>query len=232
MTAMHNRIEVHDRNSLAAASAILDACAEARDMGEAVKAAVARNAQWRGQECINLLAPEAPTSPAVRALLSAEVGTRAGRRAHRQGQSLVCRHAIHRRDRGPVRGIAQAGLSRRYADHRLVASMIGNLGVYTALTEPGDVIMSIAQPFGGHSSNRLDGPAGVRGLKIVDVPMDPRRAGGGHRCLPQGRAAGASEAGRARRIDDLVSVPGAGNETRLWRSGAARSTSTARIRSA
>jgi glycine hydroxymethyltransferase len=51
--------------------------------------------------------------------------------------------------------------------------MIGNLTVYTALAEPGDVIMSIAQPFGGHSSNRIDGPAGVRGLKIVDVPMDP-----------------------------------------------------------
>ncbi|MCB0214757.1 MAG: aminotransferase class I/II-fold pyridoxal phosphate-dependent enzyme, partial [Anaerolineae bacterium] len=31
----------------------------------------------------------------------------------------------------------------------------------------------IAQPFGGHSSNRSDGPAGVRGLRIVDVPMDP-----------------------------------------------------------
>jgi len=33
--------------------------------------------------------------------------------------------------------------------------------------------MSVAQPFGGHSSNRPDGPAGVRGLKIVDIPMDP-----------------------------------------------------------
>jgi glycine hydroxymethyltransferase len=73
----HNRIEVHDRDALAAASAILDACAEARDMGEAVKAAVARNAQWRGEDCINLLAPEAPTSPGVRALLGAEIGTRA-----------------------------------------------------------------------------------------------------------------------------------------------------------
>src|SRR5207237_10464107 len=60
----------------------------------------------------------------------------------------------------------------RYAAHRLVASMIGNLAVYTALSEPGDVIMSIAQPFGGHSSNRVDGPAGVRGLKIVDIPFD------------------------------------------------------------
>jgi hypothetical protein len=36
------------------------------------------------------------------------------------------------------------------------------------------IILEIgAQPFGGHTSNRWDGPAGVRGLKIVDVPMDP-----------------------------------------------------------
>ncbi len=61
----------------------------------------------------------------------------------------------------------------RYADHRLVASIIGNMAVYTALTVPGDVIMSLSQPFGGHSSNRADGPAGVRGLKIVDIPFDP-----------------------------------------------------------
>jgi len=50
--------------------------------------------------------------------------------------------------------------------------MIGNMAVYTALTEPGDIIMSLTQPFGGHSSNRVDGPAGVRGLKIVDIPFD------------------------------------------------------------
>jgi len=34
--------------------------------------------------------------------------------------------------------------------------------------------MAAPQPFGGHSSNRLDGPAGLRGLKIVDVPFDHR----------------------------------------------------------
>lgn len=61
-----------------------------------------------------------------------------------------------------------------YADHRLIASMLGNLAVYAALTDPGDRIMSLSQPFGGHSSNRSDGPAGVRGLTIYDVPMDPR----------------------------------------------------------
>lgn len=52
--------------------------------------------------------------------------------------------------------------------------MIGNAVVYTALSEPGDVIMSAAQPVGGHSSNRMDGPAGAMGRKIVDIPFDPQ----------------------------------------------------------
>ncbi|HRE29521.1 MAG TPA: serine hydroxymethyltransferase, partial [Anaerolineales bacterium] len=51
--------------------------------------------------------------------------------------------------------------------------MLGNMAVYYAMAEPGDVVMTVSQPFGGHSSNRIDGPAGQRGLKIVDVPFDP-----------------------------------------------------------
>ena len=43
----------------------------------------------------------------------------------------------------------------------------------------GDVIMSLSQPFGGHSSNRNDGPAGVRGLKIVDIPFSLTGGGPG-----------------------------------------------------
>ncbi len=33
--------------------------------------------------------------------------------------------------------------------------VIGNMAVYAALTEPGDTVMTIPQPVGGHSSNRL-----------------------------------------------------------------------------
>ncbi len=165
--------EVHDPQALAQARAILDACQDGRAMQESVTAAVRRNETWRGQQCINLLAPEAPTSPAVRALLASEIGTRAA-----EGHiGPVNRWFAGTRHIDEVEALCVELLKRafrcRYADHRLVASMIGNLAVYTALTEPGDVIMSIAQPFGGHSSNRWDGPAGVRGLKVVDVPMDP-----------------------------------------------------------
>ncbi|HEX2913657.1 MAG TPA: serine hydroxymethyltransferase [Chloroflexia bacterium] len=165
--------EVHDSEILGAASNILDSCSSAREMGEAVLAAVRRNEQWRGRECINLLAPEAPTSPTVRALLSSEVGTRAA-----EGHiGAVNRWFAGTKYIDEIESLCVELLKKlfkaRYADHRLCASMIGNMAVYTALTEPGDVIMSLPQPVGGHSSNRPDGPAGVRGLKIVDIPVDP-----------------------------------------------------------
>src|SRR6266478_2734908 len=167
------QLEVHDPDILANARAVLDACRSPQEMQEAVLAAVARNEAWRGRQCINLLAPEAPTSPAVRALLAAEVGIRAAEghigKVNRWFAGTMYIDEIE----ALCVELLKRGFRARYADHRLVASMIGNLTAYTALTEPGDVIMSIAQPFGGHSSNRVDGPAGVRGLNIVDIPFDP-----------------------------------------------------------
>lgn len=170
---MPNRVEVHDRAALAEARAVLEACAEPRAMGEAVRAAVERNARWRGRQCINLLAPEAPTSPSVRALLAAEIGTRAA-----EGHiGPLNRWFAGTRHIDEVEALCVELLKRyfrcNYADHRLCASMIGNAVVYTALTEPGDLVMAAAQPQGGHSSNRADGPAGAMGRKIVDIPMDP-----------------------------------------------------------
>ncbi len=168
-----NQVEVHDEAILSHARAIIDACSSPEEMQEAVLAAVKRNEEWRGKQCLNLLAPEALTSPTVRALLSAEVGTRAAEghigpinrwfagTQHIDEIEALCIELLKKAFRS------------RYADHRLVASMIGNIAVYTALTDPGDIIMSLTQPFGGHSSNRVDGPAGVRGLKIVDIPFDP-----------------------------------------------------------
>ncbi|MDQ3693028.1 MAG: aminotransferase class I/II-fold pyridoxal phosphate-dependent enzyme [Chloroflexota bacterium] len=171
--APETAVEVHDPAVLAWAGDVLDRAADPRRMRQAVLDAVDRNARWRGDECLNLLAPEAPMSPTVRGLLATEVGQRAAEghigpanrwfagTAHIDEIEALCVELLKR------------AFGARYADHRLVASMLGNLAVYTALTAPGDAIMSLTQPFGGHSSNRGDGPAGVRGLRIHDVPMDP-----------------------------------------------------------
>ncbi len=168
-----DEFEVHDPDILGRARSLLDACKSSEEMYQAVLDAVKRNEHWRGQQCINLLAPEAPTSPTVRALLSSEVGTRAA-----EGHiGALNRWFVGTQYIDEIEALCIELLKRlfkvRYADHRLMGSMLGNLTVYTALTQPGDVIMSIPQPVGGHSSNRLDGPAGVRGLKIIDIPFDP-----------------------------------------------------------
>jgi glycine hydroxymethyltransferase len=165
--------EVHDPEILTKARSMLDACTSTKEMEELVLSAVGRNEEWRGKRCINLLAPEAPTSPTVRALLSAEVGIRAAEghigSLNRWFAGTQYIDEIEALCMELLKEVFQA----RYADHRLMGSMIGNMAVYTALAQPGDVIMSVTQPFGGHSSNLFDGPAGVRGLKIVDVPFDP-----------------------------------------------------------
>jgi glycine hydroxymethyltransferase len=169
-----DRFEVHDKDILRNARAILDQCKSAEEMAQAVLAAVKRNEEWRGDRCINLIAPEAPTSPTVRALLASEVGIRAAEgHIGAVNRWFAGTKYIDEIEALCVELLKQAFRSH-YADHRLMGGMIGNLAVYTALTQPGDIIMSVAQPFGGHSSNRYDGPAGVRGLKIVDVPFDPQ----------------------------------------------------------
>ena len=170
------RMEAHDPGTLQRAAGVLEACRDAREMAREVVAAVERNAAWRGRQCLNLLAPEAPTSPTVRGLLASEIGTRAA-----EGHiGPVNRWFAGTRHIDEVEALCMELLKRAlradYAEHRLCASMIGNLAVYAALTRPGDTILSAPQPVGGHSSNRSDGPAGVRGLRIVDIPFTPELA--------------------------------------------------------
>ena len=109
--------------------------------------------------------------------------------------------------------------------------MIGNMAVYAALTQPGDTVMTIPQPVGGHSSNRHDGPAGIRGLNIVDVPFDPHELEVDLDAFAREAQAGAAEADRARRVDDALPAPGAARSRASRRSGAGRSSSTARTSS-
>ncbi|MBL8134603.1 MAG: serine hydroxymethyltransferase, partial [Anaerolineae bacterium] len=60
-----SQFEVHDPAILANARAILDAAPDGMAMADSVVAAVRRKEEWRGKRCINLHAPEAPTSPTV-----------------------------------------------------------------------------------------------------------------------------------------------------------------------
>src|SRR5512143_3403049 len=166
------QFEVHDREALAHARAIMNATESPRAWAQEVVQAVKRYEEWRGERCINLLAPEAPTSPMVRSLLSSEIGTRAAEgHIGRVNRWFAGTQYIDEVESLCVE-LLKVAFRCNYADHRLMGSMLGNMTVYHALTRPGDVIMSAPQPFGGHSSNRYDGPAGTRGVKIFDVPFN------------------------------------------------------------
>ncbi len=172
---MVSSFEVHDKDVLAKARAIMNSTESPKAWADAVVEAVKRNEEWRGKRCLNLLAPEAPTSPTVRALLSSEIGTRAAEgHIGRVNRWFAGTQYIDEVEALCVE-LLKTAFRCRYADHRLMGSMLGNLTVYHALAQPGDTVMTASQPFGGHSSNRQDGPAGTRGLKIVDVPYDPEK---------------------------------------------------------
>ena len=141
------QFEVHDPEVLAKAKSILNATESPRMWAQAVVDAVKRNEEWRGEQCINLLAPEAPTSPMVRALLSSEIGTRAAEgNIGRVNRWFAGTQYIDEVEALCVE-LLKLAFRCNYADHRLMGSMLGNMAVYHALTQPGDVIMSAPSTF-------------------------------------------------------------------------------------
>jgi glycine hydroxymethyltransferase len=63
-----------------------------------------------------------------------------------------------------------------FADVRPISGVCANLVVYTAFTEPGDTMMALSIPSGGHISmgrKKIGGTAGsVRGLEVEYFPFD------------------------------------------------------------
>lgn len=162
---------MHDTRCLRQASALLKQAQSHAAMADLVKAAVARNEQWRAQQCINLVAAESPTSPSVRALLSSEVGTRAsGGHIGRDNRFFSGMKNIDELESLCVE-LLKIVFRTQHADHRLMGGMVAVLAAYTALTLPGDCIMSVPVIRGGDTSNRSNGPPGVRGLKVMDIPF-------------------------------------------------------------
>ncbi|CAM2197844.1 Serine hydroxymethyltransferase [Paraburkholderia kururiensis] len=165
---------MHDVSCLAEAASLLDAAGSNADVAELVRDAVGRNAQWRGRQCLNLVAAESPTSLAARALLSSEVGIRAsGGHIGRNNRFFTGMRFIDELESLCVELLKKA-FRVRYADHRLMGGMAATLVAYTALAQPGDTIMSAPLPMGGDTSNRTNGPPGVRGLRVIDIPYSTK----------------------------------------------------------
>jgi glycine hydroxymethyltransferase len=65
-------------------------------------------------------------------------------------------------------------MGARFAEVRPTSATLANLAVYTALAKPGDTIGVLPAWAGGHLSHHVVGAAGVRGLRVAELPYDAR----------------------------------------------------------
>ncbi|WP_248958593.1 serine hydroxymethyltransferase [Sphaerisporangium perillae] len=72
----------------------------------------------------------------------------------------------------------------RYAEVRLQSATLANLACYTAFARPGDTIAVLPEAAGGHASHHAQGAAGIRGLRVVDLPYDAAGFAIDHARLP------------------------------------------------
>ncbi len=126
------------------------------------------------KESIPLIASENVPSPAVREALLSDFGNRyaegwPGERVYAgcvyiDQVELVCIDLMQRLFRA------------EFVDVRPISGVVSNLVVYTAFTEPGDVMMALSIPSGGHitmGKKDLGGTAGaVHGLVVEYLPLD------------------------------------------------------------
>ena len=126
------------------------------------------------QESIPLIASENISSPAVREALASDFGNRyaegwPGERvyagcAYIDQVELLCIDLMKKL------------FDAEFVDVRPISGVVSNLVVYTAFTEPGNVLMALSIPCGGHittGKKRLGGTAGaVSGLDVRYLALD------------------------------------------------------------
>ncbi len=136
---------------------------------EEIRSLTMRHHEWRGR-CINLIASENLTSPAVREVLASDL-------AHRYAEG----EPYHRHYRGAryvdeietmVLQLAKRLFRAEHVNVKPVSGCLSVLAMFYALTKPGDTVMSLRVPKGGHISYMEFGGAGVRGLKVKPLPFD------------------------------------------------------------
>lgn len=135
-----------------------------------------RHHEWMGKT-INLIASENITSLAVREALLTDFQHRYAEGWPGERVYAGCKYI----DQVELLGIelAKELFGAEHVNVQPTSGVAANLAMYTALTEPGDRMMCLAIPSGGHISmgkKKLGGTAGaVHGLEVENWPFDEKR---------------------------------------------------------
>jgi glycine hydroxymethyltransferase len=126
------------------------------------------------QESIPLIASENVPSPAVRETMMTDFGNRYAEGWPGERVYAGCRFI----DQVEFKCIElmKRLFKAEFVDVRPISGAVANLAVYTAFTEPGDILMALSIPCGGHITSgkkELGGTAGaVKGLIVEYLPLD------------------------------------------------------------
>jgi glycine hydroxymethyltransferase len=127
---------------------------------------VGKHQEWRGKQCLNLIPSENVMSPAVRELLSSDLGHRYTARDHFYMGTRFIDEIEHYGEK-----IAKEVFRAETADLRPLSGHIADLIFIASFAKPKDVLMCISPENGGYPGMWKDGLAGLFGLKAVPFPF-------------------------------------------------------------
>jgi len=125
-----------------------------------------KHEKWRGRECINLIPSENVTSPAVRALLSAELG-------HRYTSSdgfYMGTRFIDEIEQYGVK-LAKDVFKSETADLRPLSGHVADLTFLASFANPNDKVLCVSPEDGGYSGIWRQGIPRFLKLRVLDFPF-------------------------------------------------------------
>jgi len=127
---------------------------------------VEKHQEWRGKQCLNLIPAENVMSPAVRELLSSDLGHRYTARNHFYMGTSFIDEIEHCGEE-----IAKEVFRAETADLRPLSGHIADLIFLASFAKPKDVLMCVSPENGGYPGMWKDGLAGLFGLNAVPFPF-------------------------------------------------------------
>jgi glycine hydroxymethyltransferase len=138
-------------------------------MIDEILALVKEHEDWRGKRCLNLIPSENVMSPAVRKLLSSELGNRyTARDRFYMGTRLTDEIEQYGEQ------LAKKVFKAEIADLRPLSGHIADLIVLANFTKPSDTLMCLSPEDGGYPGMWIEGLAGLLKLKTVPFPFSRR----------------------------------------------------------
>jgi glycine hydroxymethyltransferase len=125
--------------------------------------------EWRGKQCLNLIPSENIMSPAVRTLLSSELGHRY---TARDRFYMGTRFTDQIEEYGEK--VARELFKAETADLRPLSGHIADLIVLANLTKQNETLMCVSPDDGGYPGMWKDGLAGLLKLKVTPFPFSKK----------------------------------------------------------